>query len=81
MHQGLSQYKLILRASRSYYKRRKIDDAKKTCVCIVVKKNHQARDCPIKASALKLHKIRNVLMSTQSKVEDAELEKEDVQPQ
>jgi hypothetical protein len=81
MHQGLSQYKLILRASRSYYKRRKIDDAKKTCVCIVVKKNHQARDCPIKASASKLHKVQNISTSTQSKVEDAESENGDIQPQ
>jgi hypothetical protein len=27
--------------------------------------NHQVRDCPIKASALKLHKVRNISMSSQ----------------
>jgi hypothetical protein len=43
--------------------------------------NHQARDCLIKASASKLHKVQNVSTSTQSKVEDVELENKDVQPQ
>jgi hypothetical protein len=43
-------------------------------------KNQQARECPIKASALKLYKIRNISSSSQSKVENAELENEDVQP-
>jgi hypothetical protein len=44
-------------------------------------KNHQARDCPIKASASKLHKVQNISTSTQSKVEDAESENGDIQPQ
>jgi hypothetical protein len=44
-------------------------------------KNHQARDCLIKASASKLYKVRNISTSTQSKVEDVESENEDVQPQ
>jgi hypothetical protein len=43
--------------------------------------NHQARDCLIKASTSKLHKVRSISMSHQSKVEDAKLENEDVQPQ
>jgi hypothetical protein len=38
IHQNLSQYKLTLQASRNYCKKRKIDDAKKTYVCIVVEK-------------------------------------------
>ena len=33
-------------------------------------------DCPIKALALKLHKIQNVLMTSQSKVDDAESKKQ-----
>jgi hypothetical protein len=41
-------------------------------------KNHQARDCPIKALASKLHEVQNVSMSTQSKVEDVESKNEDV---
>jgi hypothetical protein len=40
--------------------------------------NHQARDCPIKASTLKLRKVQNVSTSTQSKMEDVESENEDV---
>jgi hypothetical protein len=40
--------------------------------------NHQARDCPLKASASKLHKVRNVSTSIQSKVEDVESENKDV---
>ena len=40
--------------------------------------NHQAQDCPIKASASKLHKIRNFSTSSQLKVEDVELENKDV---
>jgi hypothetical protein len=43
--------------------------------------NHQAPDCPIKALASKLYKVRNDSMSSQLKVEDAESENEDVQPQ
>ena len=42
--------------------------------------NHQTQNCPIKVSTSKLHKVWNVSMSTQSKVEDAKLENKDVQP-
>jgi hypothetical protein len=45
------------------------------------RENYQAWDCPIKASTSKLHKVRNVSTSAWSKVEDAESENEDVQPQ
>jgi hypothetical protein len=38
-------------------------------------KNYQVQDCPIKASTLKLYKVRNVSTSIQLKVDDAELEK------
>jgi 23S rRNA-/tRNA-specific pseudouridylate synthase len=38
MDQSLSQCKLTLQASRSYHKKRKSDDAKKTYVCIVAEK-------------------------------------------
>jgi hypothetical protein len=43
--------------------------------------NHQAQNCPIKALALKLHKVQNFSTNTQSKVEDAESENEDVKSQ
>ena len=43
-------------------------------------KNHQAQDCPINVSALKLHKVQNVLINSKSKVADVELENKDVHP-
>jgi hypothetical protein len=36
------------------------------------KENHQAQDCSIKALASKLHKVKNVSPSIQSKVDDVE---------
>jgi hypothetical protein len=76
MHQCFNRCKLILQD----FRRRKNDDAKKTCVCIVAEKNHQAQDCLIKASTLKLYKVQNVSTNIQSKVEDVESENKDVQP-
>jgi hypothetical protein len=81
MHQSLSRCKLTLQGSRNYCKRRKIDDAKEDLCLYCGGKNNQARDYPIKASALKLHKVQNISMSSQLKVEDAESENEDVKPQ
>jgi hypothetical protein len=42
------------------------------------RENHQTRDYPIKASASKLHKVRNVSTNVQSKVKDAELKNKDI---
>jgi hypothetical protein len=72
MHQNLSQCKLTLQVSRNYRKRRKTDNAKKTCICIVAEKITKLE------IASKLHKVRNVSTSTQLKVEDAESGNEDV---
>ena len=76
----MSQCKLTLLYSRNYYKRRKSDDTKKTCICIVAEKITKLEICLIKASTLKLYKIINVSTNIQSKVEDAEAENNDIKP-
>jgi hypothetical protein len=54
---------------------------KKTCICIVAEKIYQVHNCLIKTLVSKLLKVRDVLTSIQSKVEDVDLEYDDVQPQ
>ena len=44
---------------------------------VLKQKNHQARDCPIKASTSKLYKVMNVLISIELKVEDGESKNKD----
>ena len=44
------------------------------------RENHQTRDCPIKALASKLYKVRNVSTGIKSKVKDVELKNKDIQP-
>jgi hypothetical protein len=78
MHQCWSQYKLTPQDSRFYHKGKK-DQRRKENLCLYCcRKNHQARDCPIKALASKLHKDINVSTSTQSKVEDVESKNVDI---
>jgi hypothetical protein len=68
-----SSFKKLTQKEKDWW--RKVD------LCLYCgKENPRARDCPIKASASKLNKIQNVLMSSQSKVEDTESKNEDVQP-
>jgi hypothetical protein len=57
------------------------DRRRKKDLCLYYgRENYQVQDCPIKTSGLKLHKVRNISKSSESKVEDAESENEDVQP-
>jgi hypothetical protein len=81
MHQSLSRYKLTFQASRIIAKGERSMTQKEDLCLYCGRENHQTRACPIKALASKLHKVRNVSMSSQSKVEDAESKNKDVQPQ
>jgi hypothetical protein len=70
-------YLRFKKLSQKEKERRRKEDL---CLCCGGE-NHQVWDCPIKASASKLHKVRNISTNIQSKVEDAKLKNEDIHPQ
>jgi hypothetical protein len=58
--------KLTFQALRNYRKKIKKCRRKEDFYLYCGGENHQARDCPIKASTSKLYKVQNISMSSQS---------------